>query len=149
MKGPEQNPHHVHQALRGKIFVSEANPAIATTDGLIFRQQLSMFIFQEIQERLLTMKCPACKEPDLVMSERQGVEIDYCPTCRGVWLDRGELDKIIDKSMEPTITRPAPPDLPRPTIDPYYDNRGHYEDHYKQGSHHGHRRKSWLGELFD
>ena len=44
------------------------------------------------------MKCPVCKDVDLVMSERQGVEIDYCPSCRGVWLDRGELDKIIEKS---------------------------------------------------
>jgi Zn-finger nucleic acid-binding protein len=44
------------------------------------------------------MKCPVCKDIDLIMSERQGVEIDYCPSCRGVWLDRGELDKIIDKS---------------------------------------------------
>ena len=43
------------------------------------------------------MKCPVCKDVDLVMSERQGVEIDYCPSCRGVWLDRGELDKIIEK----------------------------------------------------
>ncbi len=44
------------------------------------------------------MKCPVCKDVELVMSERQGVEIDYCPSCRGVWLDRGELDKIIEKS---------------------------------------------------
>jgi len=43
------------------------------------------------------MKCPSCEEL-LVMSERQGVEIDYCPKCRGVWLDKGELDKIIEKS---------------------------------------------------
>ena len=44
------------------------------------------------------MKCPICKEVNLVISERQGIEIDYCPECRGVWLDRGELDKIIEKS---------------------------------------------------
>ncbi len=43
------------------------------------------------------MKCPSCDEL-LVMTERQGVEIDYCPQCRGVWLDKGELDKIIEKS---------------------------------------------------
>ncbi|ENH6340788.1 zf-TFIIB domain-containing protein [Burkholderia vietnamiensis] len=41
------------------------------------------------------MKCPVCKTPDLLMAERQWIEIDYCPTCRGVWLDRGELDKLI------------------------------------------------------
>ncbi|WP_180380381.1 zf-TFIIB domain-containing protein, partial [Campylobacter devanensis] len=44
------------------------------------------------------MRCPVCKDVDLVMSERSGVEIDYCPSCRGVWLDRGELDKIIERS---------------------------------------------------
>ncbi len=44
------------------------------------------------------MKCPVCREPDLVMSSREGIEIDYCPQCRGVWLDRGELDKIIERS---------------------------------------------------
>ena len=45
----------------------------------------------------VNMKCPSCDEL-LVMSDRQGVEIDYCPKCRGVWLDRGELDKIIERS---------------------------------------------------
>lgn len=45
------------------------------------------------------MNCPV-DNTTLVMSERQGVEIDYCPTCRGVWLDRGELDKIIDRGAD-------------------------------------------------
>lgn len=45
------------------------------------------------------MKCPACNQ-DLVMSDRQGIEIDYCSKCRGVWLDRGELDKIIERSLK-------------------------------------------------
>ena len=44
------------------------------------------------------MKCPVCTETDLLMAERQGIEIDYCPSCRGVWLDRGELDKIIERA---------------------------------------------------
>lgn len=44
------------------------------------------------------MKCPVCGTPDLLMTERQGVEIDYCPSCRGVWLDRGELDKLIERT---------------------------------------------------
>lgn len=48
------------------------------------------------------MNCPVCKDPALVMSERQGIEIDYCPSCRGVWLDRGELDKIIERSTQET-----------------------------------------------
>jgi uncharacterized protein len=50
------------------------------------------------------MKCPICEER-LLVSERQGIEIDYCPKCRGVWLDRGELDKIIEKSAEAQSTR--------------------------------------------
>ncbi|ACC74595.1 zf-TFIIB domain-containing protein [Paraburkholderia phymatum] len=46
------------------------------------------------------MKCPVCKTPDLLMTERQGVEIDYCPNCRGVWLDRGELDKLLERMQD-------------------------------------------------
>ncbi len=56
------------------------------------------------------MKCPACSTADLVMTERAGVEVDYCPKCRGVWLDRGELDKIIQRSLaEEGAAPPAPP----------------------------------------
>lgn len=61
------------------------------------------------------MPCPRCRV-DLVMSDRQGIEIDYCPKCRGVWLDRGELDKVIERSAQyaaaPAPTQdaaPAPP----------------------------------------
>lgn len=55
------------------------------------------------------MKCPVCVDVDLVMAERKGIEIDYCPQCRGIWLDRGELDKIIDRSadVESSSQRPA------------------------------------------
>lgn len=54
------------------------------------------------------MKCPV-DGATLVMAERSGVEIDYCPECRGVWLDRGELDKIIERSDAPSApSRPAP-----------------------------------------
>ncbi|HUC80350.1 MAG TPA: zf-TFIIB domain-containing protein, partial [Flavisolibacter sp.] len=60
------------------------------------------------------MKCPNCEET-LVMTERQGVEIDYCPKCRGVWLDKGELDKIIERTADyngpdtPSLQQPPPP----------------------------------------
>ena len=71
------------------------------------------------------MKCPI-DGADLVMSERQGVEIDYCPQCRGVWLDRGELDKILDRAAElatPSAAASAAPAQPYPTapypVDPY------------------------------
>lgn len=46
------------------------------------------------------MKCPVCKDVTLLMSEKHGVEIDYCPQCRGIWLDRGELDKIVQRAKE-------------------------------------------------
>ena len=93
------------------------------------------------------MKCPACIEPDLMMTDRQGVEIDYCPKCRGVWLDRGELDKIIERSMSSPASQQAP--------DFGGDQRGHskHDDHHDQ---HGKydkygqpRKKSWLSEMFD
>lgn len=49
-------------------------------------------------EVMVTMKCPVCKDVTLLMSEKNGVEIDYCPECRGIWLDRGELDKIVERA---------------------------------------------------
>jgi Zn-finger nucleic acid-binding protein len=61
------------------------------------------------------MKCPTCVGTDLLMTERMGIEIDYCPKCRGVWLDRGELDKFIQKAEEKLIAKPPivnPPDFP-------------------------------------
>ena len=70
------------------------------------------------------MQCPQCSQSPLVISERQGGEIDYCARCRGVWLDRGELDKLIERSA----------DMPRPR-DRSYAPRN--------------RRSSWLGEIFD
>ena len=88
------------------------------------------------------MKCPVCGNVDLVMSERQGVEIDYCPHCRGIWLDRGELDKIIERAS------PAgPPAGPGPSGG-FERPRGH-EQGYKNG--HGHKKKrgGFLEDLFD
>ena len=82
----------------------------------------------------------------LVMSERQGIEIDYCPTCRGVWLDRGELDKIIERSGAadaPAAAAPPPQGQQwsaPPQQQPY--GHGHHGKPYK-------RRKSFLEELFD
>jgi hypothetical protein len=99
--------------------------------------------------------CPACKV-DLVMTERKDVEIDYCPKCRGVWLDRGELDKIIEKSAaQEAQHRPAPQQQaqPHPQQQPGYagyDERGEYGERGERG-HYGkpYRRKSWLEEIFD
>jgi uncharacterized protein len=86
------------------------------------------------------MQCPTCSTP-LTMSERQGIEIDYCPSCRGVWLDRGELDKIIERSAVPS----APSGQVRGS---YGDDRQRGENRH-EGRGYGKRRKSFLEELFD
>ena len=65
------------------------------------------------------MKCPI-DGTELVMTDRSGVEIDYCPQCRGVWLDRGELDKIIERSA---TQAPPPPPSPEQHYDRGYDTR--------------------------
>jgi Zn-finger nucleic acid-binding protein len=84
------------------------------------------------------MQCPT-DGTTLTMSERSGIEIDYCPTCRGVWLDRGELDKIIERSFTPQAAAPAP--APRYGEGPQgYAQQGHYKKK---------RKESWLSELFD
>ncbi|MBM7518855.1 TFIIB-type zinc ribbon-containing protein [Nocardioides nitrophenolicus] len=87
------------------------------------------------------MRCPI-DETTLVMSERNGIEIDYCPQCRGVWLDRGELDKIIDRS----VGLPQPTAAPQPQ-QPQYD--GYREPRQQQGYSKKRKRESWLSELFD
>lgn len=89
------------------------------------------------------MKCPN-DATTLVMSERSGVEIDYCPECRGVWLDRGELDKILDRA-EADAARSTPPPAapPRPAHD---DRDRRYED---RDRYRGKKKSHWLGELFD
>ena len=108
--------------------------------------------------------CPRCGVV-LTMSERSGVEIDYCPQCRGVWLDRGELDKIIerveaDSPQPPQQPQPAPPTAPSAWAAPPQPPAGWapsplpaYGDRHGKGSHAGYgghgRRKSWLKEIFD
>jgi len=110
------------------------------------------------------MLCPVCRV-DLVMADRQGVEIDYCPKCRGIWLDRGEIDKIIERSLAQDAPRAAPYPDPPPQqgypqqgypASPGWSHGGHGGSH--GGSHGGghgssgygkHRRRSWLGDLFD
>jgi Zn-finger nucleic acid-binding protein len=90
------------------------------------------------------MRCPI-DETTLVMSERNGIEIDYCPQCRGVWLDRGELDKIIDRSL--SLPQPAP-QAPPQQYD-RYDERSRSHSAPQQGSYKKKRKESWLSELFD
>ena len=89
------------------------------------------------------MKCPI-DSADLVMTERQGIEIDYCPKCRGVWLDRGELDKVIERSAASEAAVAAPPPRRQEYRKDYDDDDRHYGKHSRP-----HKRKSLLGDLFD
>ncbi len=116
------------------------------------------------------MRCPVDNET-LVMSDRGGVEIDYCPKCRGVWLDRGELDKIIERSLggpAPAAAAPAyaPPPPPQSQATPIYqpepqrapqgyrpddrrdDRRRDDDDDYRHG-YKKKRKESFLGDIFD
>jgi Zn-finger nucleic acid-binding protein len=103
------------------------------------------------------MQCPVCESKELVMAERQGIEIDYCPQCRGVWLDRGELDKIIDRSQaeaapaqqQPMQQQPIQQQQPQYQAPPPGRDYSHgysqpYHGHYKQK-----KRKGLLSEIFD
>jgi Zn-finger nucleic acid-binding protein len=101
------------------------------------------------------MKCPVCLQPDLVMSERQGIEIDYCPQCRGVWLDRGELDKIIERSATQPAAAPPPQQqqtgyAPQPGYGQQREQRPRYDSDYHGGhGHHKKKRGGFLGDIFD
>ncbi|GAA1789203.1 zf-TFIIB domain-containing protein [Agromyces lapidis] len=115
------------------------------------------------------MQCPS-DGTVLVMSERSGIEIDYCPTCRGVWLDRGELDKIVERAGREfggAPSAPAAPQAPSAPVPPQqpaygqqayqqpYDNRGYDNRGYDnrgygdQGYGRKKKKESWLSELFD
>lgn len=95
------------------------------------------------------MLCPHCNAT-LLMTERQGVEIDYCPKCRGVWLDRGELEKLLDRSVERETREPSREprgrDVPRDAYRYDDDDRDRHSDRY-----YGKRKKreSWFSEIFD
>ncbi len=94
------------------------------------------------------MNCPSCPSTTLVMADRQGVEIDYCPQCRGVWLDRGELDKLIERAgamAAPAAPAAAASALPPPQHRPDFVD----SDYGRKGYHPGGRRKSWLSDIFD
>lgn len=110
------------------------------------------------------MNCPTCENTALVMSERGGVEIDYCPKCRGVWLDRGELDKIVQKAMAedsasgparggpPTMTNAAPAApgyAPPPPTQPYPPGYNPNQDSKFGYSYGQAKRKSVWKDLFD
>lgn len=100
------------------------------------------------------MLCPTCDNVSLAMTDRQGIEIDYCPKCRGIWLDRGELDRLIERaeqaSAAPVPSAPAQHGKQPPR---HSDGRDHpHRDRPHHDHPHGYRQKrpmSLLGELFD
>jgi Zn-finger nucleic acid-binding protein len=107
------------------------------------------------------MQCPS-DGTVLVMSERSGIEIDYCPTCRGVWLDRGELDKIIERGAreysapaQAAPAAPAPPQQPQqpaygqPSYQQPYGDRGYDDRGYGDQGYRKKKKESWLSDLFD
>ena len=110
------------------------------------------------------MQCPVCTTAHLQMTERQGVEIDYCPKCRGVWLDRGELDKLIERSSPGPAPAPAPAPAQAPGPGPAPvggyrrdDDDDDDDDRWKRQApppgvgypQQPYKKKSMLRELFD
>lgn len=102
------------------------------------------------ESEVAAMSCPVCRVP-LSMSDRQGIEIDFCPQCRGVWLDRGELDKIIERSAPAAAPAPPPPAAPHsaPPPQPYPQQGYPPQPHYGHKDYRYKKRKSWLEEIFD
>ncbi len=108
------------------------------------------------------MKCPVCATTDLLMTERRSVEIDYCPACRGVWLDRGELDKLIAQdagsdnmpaNASARMSRNDHSDRDRHR-DHAYDNNRTHDNHRTYDNNHrtdyrGHKKKRSLFDMFD
>ncbi|SAK78015.1 hypothetical protein AWB79_04848 [Caballeronia hypogeia] len=105
------------------------------------------------------MKCPVCPATELLMTVREGIEIDYCPQCRGVWLDRGELDQIIRRAAQASVAeaqaaeRDAWQDREHDR-EHDHERRVHRHDGYHYDDprgkrEHPRRKKSFLGDLFD
>jgi Zn-finger nucleic acid-binding protein len=93
------------------------------------------------------MNCPLCNV-ELKMTDRQGIELDYCPQCRGIWLDRGELDKIIERSLTmPGFNEAGQGYQGEHRNYDYHDRYEHdggYDNKYGK-----HRKRGFLGEIFD
>lgn len=87
------------------------------------------------------MKCPI-DQTTLAITERQGIEIDYCPQCRGVWLDRGELDKLIAGGSQQSS---RPPERPAERYDEHRPQHGYDTSH----GYHKKKKKNWLEDVFD
>ncbi|HXU93010.1 MAG TPA: zf-TFIIB domain-containing protein [Gallionella sp.] len=95
------------------------------------------------------MKCPVCNV-DLLMTDKQGVEIDYCPTCRGIWLDRGELEKLIERMSAVERSYEGRERVSHQSHGhPGHDKHGHEKHgHGQPGYHHGKQESIWH-KMFD
>ena len=93
------------------------------------------------------MLCPTCDNTSLAMTDRQGIEIDYCPKCRGIWLDRGELDRLIERAEQ--ASAPAMPSAPAQYGNGARHSGDRDQQHRDQQGYRSKRPKSLLGELFD
>ncbi len=91
------------------------------------------------------MQCPNC-EATLLMTDRQGIEMDYCPQCRGVWVDRGELDKLIDRATQESV---ATQQAARPAHPEAYRDERHDERHDDRHQGRYTKKKNIWGEIFD
>jgi Zn-finger nucleic acid-binding protein len=115
------------------------------SSGAVNKKNYIIGTYRENNLKVEIMKCPKCNV-SLLMSEKQGIEIDYCPDCRGIWLDRGELEKIVERSASPEYE--GGNYFPR--------NEGSFEKHHDdhdnhngpQGYKYG-KRRNLLSELFD
>ena len=95
------------------------------------------------------MKCPSCPDTTLVMTDRQGVEIDYCPACRGIWLDRGELDKLLDRAASAAAPPMSAPAMSAPVQQSRQQPDFEDSDYRKGRSYRSGHKKSWLSDIFD
>jgi len=98
------------------------------------------------------MDCPVCRDVKLAMTDRQGIEIDYCPQCRGVWLDRGELDKLIERASAdaaPRAAQAAPPPVPGRDAPRSHGHQDAYRSEHYKSDYKYKKKKNLLGELFD
>ena len=96
------------------------------------------------------MKCPVCPAVDLLMTERVGIEIDYCPQCRGVWLDRGELDKILQRSAQEASPAYTPAGRQEQRVDSHQFGHGQRQpDNHHHDGHYPHGKNPFWQELFD
>jgi uncharacterized protein len=123
--------HPVRKVRKNHSDVIKSTPL----HGVYCRERVLRITTGREEREMSTLLCPSCMV-ELTITDRQGVAIDYCPQCRGVWLERGELDKILARSQQGSARR-------------YEDDDDDDDERYRQGDPRRRRRKSFWEELFD